>query len=261
MIKILESYFLKKKIKKLGIDWKSNIKTSSLFDQVKNIVVVWNNDINSLKNFLTFDKSLKNRLSNSNVYYFISPYFPLYKDFFNQNIEELINPKPMKFLEIETILEFLKKIKKIDIYFDLSTNEKDYRKLFIRTFKPSVSITFFEEGLEEDFNILFKSSDKNPVTLLKLLNFDIVDENFSEFLQVKINSLNLTLFPIVLIGKSSKVLKEKRKLEKDGKRLLYISDLKKELNLVNFYHIQKTKDMIFDESLIDEINFIKSLTV
>lgn len=259
MIRILENYFLKKRINSIGTDWKKQIKTSSLFDDIKNVVVIWNNEIKTLNDFLTFNKSLKNRLKNVDIYYFVLPYFPLYKDLFNgENIEELIKPKPIKFIELEKMVEFVKKVKKIDLYIDLSNVEKDYRKLFIRTMKPSVSITFFEEGIEEDFNILFKSDDKNPVTLLKLLNFDIVDENFLVYLKVKMEKLNITVFPHVFVGKSSKVLKERKKAEKEGKRFLYISDLKNELNIVNFYHILKTKELFYDENISEEIRFIKS---
>ncbi|MEO0288437.1 MAG: hypothetical protein ABIN00_02240 [candidate division WOR-3 bacterium] len=259
MIKILENYFLKKKVKSIGTEWKKQINTSALFDGIKNVVIVWNNEIDSLNSFLSFDKSLKNRLKNINVFYLVSPYFTLYKDcFYQEQIEELVKPKPIKFQELEKMYEFKKRLKEIDLFIDLSNIEKDYRKLFIRTLKPSVSITFFEEGLEEDFNILFKSSEKNPVTLLKLLNFDIVEENFSEYLKIKMEKLNITGFPLVLIGKSSKVLKEKKKAEKEGRRFIYISDLKNELNLVNFYYILKSKEIIFDENLSDEIGFVKN---
>ncbi|MEO0238080.1 MAG: hypothetical protein ABIN35_07600 [candidate division WOR-3 bacterium] len=259
MIKILENYFLKKKVKSIGTEWKKQINTSTLFDGINNVVVIWNNEINSLNSFLTFDRSLKHKLKNLNVYYFILPYFTLYKDLFHQeNIEELVKPKPIKFQELEKIIEFKKKLKEIDLFIDLSNIEKDYRKLFIRTLKPSVSITFFEEGIEEDFNILFKSNDKKPVTLLKLLNFDIIDESFLEYLKIRIEKLNITVFPLVLIGKSSKVLKEKKKAEKEKKRFLYISELNNELNIVNFYHILKTKELVFDDNFTDEVGFIKS---
>ncbi|MEJ5306871.1 MAG: hypothetical protein WHT27_01030 [candidate division WOR-3 bacterium] len=260
MIKILENFFLKKRVKSIGTEWKKQINTSTLFYGIKNVVVIWNNEITSLNSFLTFDRSLKNKLKNVNIYYLIFPYFTLYKDFFNQeNIEELIIPKPIKFQELEKMVEFKKKVKEIDLFIDLSNIEKDYRKLFIRTLQPSVSITFFEVGIEEDFNILFKSKDKDPVNLLKLLNFDIVDENFLEYLKIRIEKLNITVFPLVLIGQSSKVLKEKKKAEKEGKRFLYISSLKNELNIVNFYHILKTQELIFDENVSNEVTFIKSL--
>ncbi|HAF07008.1 MAG: hypothetical protein QME48_06580 [bacterium] len=261
MIKILENYFLKRKVKKMETSWKRQINTSSIFNDVKNVVVLLNDDLKEIEDFLSFDRSLKNRLDNPNVLYFTSSYFTLYKDLFKDNFEEIKSPKPLKFEELDQINGFLKRVKQIDLYFDLSSYENLKRKLFIRTFKPSVSITFFEDELEEDFNILFKSSDRRMLKILKLLNFEIVSENFSSFLKDRIKQLNITVSPVVLIGKSSKVIKEKKRMEKEGRRFLYIKNLKEELNIVNLYHILNTKEIFFDEELFPDVNFLKKFKV
>ncbi len=261
MIKILEDYFLRKRVESLGTEWKSQINTSSIFKNVKNVVVLLNDDLKEFEDFLTFDKSLKDRLDNPNIFYFCSSYFTLYKDLFKGNFEEIKKPKPLKFSELDHIFDFLKKVKKIDLYFDLSSFEKFDRKLLIRTFKPSVSITFFEEKLEEDFNILFKSDDRRILNILKLLNFEILSEDFSPFLKDRIKQLNITVYPIVLIGTSSKILNEKKRIEKEGRKFLYIKNFKDDLNIVNLYHILHTKEIFFDDKLLTEINFLKKFKV
>lgn len=258
MMKIIENFFLKRHIKALGYDWKRSVQISTIFNDVRNVVVLWNEEIVSLKNILSLDQTIKNRLNGSIITYLVNPYYNLYQDLFDLKFYNYQIPKSISFNEFYELKNLKNRLNNIDLYFDFSRMDFMYRKFILRVLKPTVSISFYDERLEEDFTILFKDSSYETLNLLKLLNFKIIEKDFKQHLKESLKKVEEKNVSDILIGKSRNVLNEKKKLLKTNKKFLHILDLEKDLTLATLKMIMKSKSLHFDTRYEKEIIFIKS---
>ncbi len=258
MIKMIENFFLKRHIKVLGLDWKRPVQMSNIFKDVKNVVILWNEDLDSLKNILSFDQTIKNKLNGAVITYLINPYYNLYKDLFDLKFYNYQIPESISFNQFYELKNLKNSLKNIDLYFDFSRIDFMYRKFILRVLKPTVSISFYDERIEEDFTILFKDTSYETLNLLKLLNFKIIEKDFTQHLKESLKKIEKKDVSNILIGKSRNVLNERKKLLKKNEKFLHIQNLEDELTPSSFKMIMKGNVLHFAKRYEEDISFIKN---
>lgn len=259
MLKFLENYFINRKLSST----ESSSKTLNIQKNLENpqrVVVLYNENLKAMKDVFAARETLAGKYPSAKVEFVFFRYNPLYRDIFPHESHSAGMPSPREFMELEAIRK-IRGQKGIDMLFDMTTFDLRLRKIIVRTLKPGISISLFESGAEEDYNILLKNPKSNPLSLFSSLNFEVKDSPANERLSAMREKTKPPLFDIVIIGSSRKMKNEMKRAFKEQKKLLMIENPYEQLDFSSFLSIKNCADIKNDSLYDDDIAFIKGFRI
>lgn len=258
MIKILSDYFINRRLSSID-GLKKTLNIQKTLENPLKITVLFNENLKSIQDVYSIERTIQNHYKNSQIEFMFFKYHMLYKDIFKHKSHYENIPTPSKFIELDSIKKHTVYAGAPDILFDLTSFDIRLRKMIIRTIKSASSVSLYENGAEDDFNILFKNSKPDSFSIFRALNFNIEESALSENLKSVKSEIKSNEFGLVLAGSSRRVKSELNKAIKGQRRFLLIEDLSKQLDLFSLASIKNCKEVICDENIREEIAFIKNL--
>lgn len=172
MIKILSDYFINRRLSSLE-GMKKTLNIQKTLENPLKITVLFNENLKSMQDVYSIERTIQNHYKNSRLEFIFFKYHMLYKDIFKHKSHYENIPAPSKFIELESIKKRTVSAGAPDILFDLTSFDIRIRKMIIRTIKPASSVSLYESGAEDDYNILFKNSKPDSFSIFRALNFNI----------------------------------------------------------------------------------------
>ncbi len=255
-MRIINDYFINKKLKQLEFSKKIlNIRED--LDSVQTIFVIFNENIENTKYYLSIKQSLNEYYKDKEVYFLFFRFSEMYNDLNNIGNYSVSIPNPIKFKELDTF-EVIRKRHKIDLLYDLSTIDFRYRLMIKRILNPKIAIAEYNEYLVNDFSILIKTGN-NPTNLFKMMGIDLFDINTINKLKERLNTIETSKLQYVFIGNSFSVKRKMKKAIKEKRNYLYIENPEKSLNIFYIKSILNANELFYDKKYGNIIKFINQL--
>lgn len=249
-MKIIDNFFINRKLK----EFPCNLNVMDMKNElsnIKNAVIIWPDSIINVKSIHTVVKSIEGCYGFKPTI-LTTGYHRLYRELIKSKIHEIDIPKPTKFNELTRIHSIKSSLKSIDLLYDFSDADKRLRAMIKRILKPKVAISFKENAIESDYNILV-AANKVPVKLLKMMGLETKEVILSKILDKRKENKNVIEYDYVLVGESSSVKRKMKGLMKRSSKFLYISDIHRKMGIEYFIDIVRAKQIISDSDIYSEI--------
>ncbi|PIP12864.1 MAG: hypothetical protein COX48_05985 [bacterium (Candidatus Stahlbacteria) CG23_combo_of_CG06-09_8_20_14_all_34_7] len=260
MIKLLRDYFIKRRLSSLS-SFNKTLNIQKTLENPKKIIILYNEQLTGITDLFSVKKTIENHYIESSVEFVFFTYHLLFRDIYKFKHYCVKVPSPSKFTELDNIKKITTGSEGIDILFDMTSFDIRLRKIIVRTLNPKLAISLYEEGAEDDFNILFKNSKPNLFSIFRSLNFTIELSELKENIFDVTKGIKLEDFDIILIGSSRKVKNEMKRALKEQKRFLLLENMSKQLDIFSLMAIKKCKNIIYDYNLKENLDFIKNVNL
>lgn len=258
MSRIINNFFINRKLKELHkADSPINIQ-NSLFKE-GNLVVLFNEKSSSIGEVLAVEAALQKAYPASKIIFLFVNYLPLYEEIVKSECFKYIIPRPISFKELDESRKTAKRIGKVDVFLDLSTLDWSSKLMLKRILSPGISVSFYDEKIAGDYNLLIKSSTGSPVHLLRMLGIPVAESAFGDFLNERLKEIHAENFETVFVGSSSAIRRGIKRSIAKGAKFIVADDLREKLDLFILKSIFNAREIVADKQFRTDIENIKKL--
>jgi len=154
-----------------------------------------------------------------------------------------------------------KKIGPVDIFYDLSSIEWSSKLMLKRILSPDISVSFYDERISEDYNMLIKNSACDPMHILKVLNISVINEDFKKYAEERLSSIHIESFSTVFIGNSRTIRRGIKRTMAKGEKFMVVDDLNEKLDLFILKSIYNAKELVCDKEYRSDADSLRKLKV
>lgn len=254
-MRIIDNFFINHKLRRMS----RPVKTLDMKEmgEIDSVLILWPQTLRSSEMFITAVRSIAEHYHTDPVV-MIPAFYNLYSKICKKTLYDIKMPLPTKFSQLERVENIRKTMGSIDLYYDFSQYDMRIRAMIRRTLRPDISVSFKQNSMESDYNILV-SAGGDPLKLLEMTGIPISVENTADMLRNMKKNTRYSTYDHIVIGRAFGIRRRAEQLMKSSASVLYIDDLGVRLDDKILFAIADAPEIITDSENRDNADFIREI--